>query len=55
MGRTQTNPVDAYFSKDKITKKSKCLVDNCKTTFSGLHSGNMETHLLTYHKKEYEE
>jgi len=55
MGRTQTNPVDAYFSKDKITTKSKCLVDNCKTTLSGLHSGNMETHLRTNHKKEYKE
>jgi len=51
MSRTQTNPVDAYFSKDKIIKKSKCLVDNCKITLNGLHSGNMETHLRTNHKK----
>lgn len=55
MGRTQTNPVDAYFAKDKINKKSKCLVEGCKTQLNGIHSGNMETHLRTGHKKEYEE
>lgn len=56
MGRTNTNPVQRmYFVYNLEKNECTCQIINCPHPIrSGRHAGNLETHVKSFHKNEYQ-
>lgn len=55
MGRPSTNPVNKYYSVDRINRKSECKIVGCKSVLKSIASSNLENHLKAMHTTIYNE
>jgi len=50
------NPVlEMFFTFNISENTSKCNVDNCNKNMTGKHSSNLEKHIFSHHKKQFNE